>query len=99
MGRSRGGFPCKVHCLGDANAVRNRLKEDGGRATIPSKPGRVNAIRGNMALHRDRSRIERMIGRLKINRAVATRDEKIAKSVLDALYMALNRKCLRIAAL
>ncbi|NWG71533.1 MAG: transposase, partial [Parvularculaceae bacterium] len=46
-----------------------------------------------------RNRIERMIGHLKINRAVATRYDKLARSFLDALHLAAIRKCLRTATL
>jgi transposase len=83
----------------DTNAIRDRLKDDGVRATIPSKSNRVKAIRWNKALYRERNRIERMIGHLKINRAVATRYDKLARSFLDALHIAAIRKCLRTAAL
>lgn len=83
----------------DTNAIRDRLKHDGVRATIPSKSNRVKAIRWNKALYRERNRIERMIGHLKINRAVATRYDKLARSFLDALHIAAIRKCLRTATL
>ena len=83
----------------DTNAIRERLKNDGVRATIPSKSNRVKAIRWNKALYRERNRIERMIGHLKVNRAVATRYDKLARSFLDALHIAAIRKCLRTATL
>lgn len=83
----------------DTNAIRDRMKDDGVRATIPSKSNRVKPIRWNKALYRERNRIERMIGHLKINRAVATRYDKLARSFLDALHIAAIRKCLRIATL
>lgn len=83
----------------DTNAIRERLKADGVRATIPSKSNRIKAIRWNKALYRERNRIERMIGHLKVNRAVATRYDKLARSFLDALHIAAIRKCLRTATL
>jgi transposase len=83
----------------DTNAIRARIKADGVRAAIPSKSNRVKAIKWNKALYRQRNRIERMIGHLKINRAVATRYDKLAKSFLDALHIAAIRKCLRIVTL
>lgn len=83
----------------DTNAIRDRLKDDGVRVTIPSKSNRVKEIRWNKALYRERNRIERMIGHLKINRAVATRYDKLARSFLDALHLAAIRKCLRMATL
>ena len=39
-------------------------------------------------MYRERNRIERMIGHLKINRAIATRYDKLARSFLDALHIA-----------
>ncbi|HVM80019.1 MAG TPA: IS5/IS1182 family transposase, partial [Stellaceae bacterium] len=42
---------------------------------------------------------ERMIGHLKINRAIATRYDKLARSFLDALHIATIRRCLRLATL
>ncbi len=44
-------------------------------------------------------RIERMIGHLKVNRAVATRYDKLARSFLDVLHIATIRRCLRLATL
>lgn len=83
----------------DTNAIRERLKDDGVRAAIPSKCNRIKPIRWNKALYRERNRIERMIGYLKVNRAVATRYDKLARSFLDALHIAAIRKCLRTATL
>ncbi len=40
--------------------------------------------------------IERMIGHLKVNRAIATRCDKLARSFLDALHIAAIRRCLRV---
>jgi transposase len=46
-------------------------------------------------MYRERNRIERMIGHLKINHAIATRYDKLARSFLDALHIAAIRRCLR----
>lgn len=83
----------------DTNAIRVRMKDDGVRAAIPSKSNRIKPIRWSKALYRERNRIERMIGHLKVNRAVATRYDKLARSFLDALHIAAIRKCLRTATL
>ena len=83
----------------DTNAIRERLRDDGVKATIPSKSNRIKEIRWNKGLYRERNQIERMIGHLKINRAVATRYDKLASSFLDALHIAAIRKCLRVATL
>ena len=50
-------------------------------------------------MYRERNRIERMIGHLKINRAIATRYDKLAGSLLDALHIAALLRCVRYATL
>jgi transposase len=50
-------------------------------------------------MYRERNRIERMIGHLKINRAIVTRYDKLARFFLDALHIAAIRRCLRYATL
>ena len=115
LGRSRGGFTSKIHCLGDArgrpiafnltpgeaadcktydtlielpeqapdalladkaydtDAIRDDLKKRGIKAVIPPKSNRTATIRYSKRLYRERNCIERVIGHLKINRAIATR--------------------------
>ena len=133
LGRSRGGFTSKVHCLGDArgrpiafhltpgeaadcktydtlidlperapdalladkaydtDAIRDDLKKRGIKAVIPPKSNRKVAIRYNKRLYRERNWIERVIGHLKINRAVATRYDQLAESFLGMLFIASAR--------
>jgi transposase len=50
-------------------------------------------------MYRERNRIERMIGHLKINRAIATRYDKLASSFLDALHIAAILRHVRYATL
>jgi hypothetical protein len=50
-------------------------------------------------MYRERNRIERMIGHLMINRAIATRYDRLARSFLAALHIAAIRRCLRYATL
>jgi transposase len=83
----------------DSDAIRDALRANGIRPVIPPRSNRKAAIRSNRRLYRQRNRIERMIGHLKINRAIATRYDKLACSFLDALHLAAIRKCLRIATL
>jgi transposase len=83
----------------DSDAIRDALRANGIRPIIPPRSNRKAAIRWNRRLYRQRNRIERMIGHLKINRAIATRYDKLARSFLDALHLAAIRKCLRIATL
>ena len=120
LGRSRGGFTSKIHCLGDArgrpiafnltpgeaadcktydtlielpeqapdalladkaydtDAIRDDLKKRGIKAVIPPKSNRTATIRYSKRLYRERNCIERVIGHLKINRAIATRYDQLA---------------------
>ena len=83
----------------DTDAIRSALRQDGIRAVIPPRSHRKATIRWNQRLYRERNRIERMIGHLKVNRAIATRYDKLARSFLDALHLAAIRRCLRLATL
>jgi len=83
----------------DTDAIRSALHAQGIRAAIPPRSHRKTAIRWNRRIYRERNRIERMIGRLKINRAIATRYDRLARSFLDALHLAAIRQCLRAATL
>jgi transposase len=133
LGRSRGGFTSKVHCLGDArgrpiafhltpgeaadcksydtlidlperkpaalladkaydtDAIRADLKQRGIKPVIPPKSNRTNKIRYSKRLYRERNCIERMLGHLKINRAIATRYDQLAESFLGMLFIASAR--------
>ena len=55
----------------DTEAIRDDLKKRGIRPVIPTKSNRKVTIRDNKKLYRQRNCIERVIGHLKINRAVA----------------------------
>lgn len=83
----------------DSDAIRAALLADGIRPVIPPRSNRKTAIRWNRRIYKERSRIECMIGHLKINRAVATRYDKLAASFLDTLHVAPIRRCLRFASL
>jgi transposase len=79
----------------DTNAIRDDLKQRGIRAVIPPRSNRTTAIRWNRRDYKQRNRIERTFGHLKISRAVATRYDKLARSFLDTLHLALTRRLLR----
>jgi transposase len=83
----------------DSDAIRENLRDTGIRPVIPPRSNRKAAIRWNKRLYRERNRIERMIGHLKTNRAIATRYDKLAQTFLDALHIATIRRCLRLATL
>src|SRR5215471_8351153 len=75
----------------DSDAIRDDLKQRGIRAVIPPKSNRTKMIRYNKRLYRQRNCIERVLGHLKINRAVATRYDQLADSFLGMLYLATAR--------
>jgi len=83
----------------DSDAIRDSLHDAGVRPVIPPRSNRKTPIRWNRQIYRQRNRIERMIGHLKINRAVATRYDKLARSFLDMLHLAALRRLLRHATL
>jgi len=67
------------------------LKERGIRAVIPPKSNRTKTIRYSKPLYRKRNCIERVLGHLKINRAIATRYDQLAESFLGMLFIASAR--------
>jgi transposase len=58
---------------------------------IPPKSNRKSQLRYDKTLYRERNWIERVIGHLKINRAVATRYDQLAETFLGMLYLAAAR--------
>jgi transposase len=79
----------------DSDAIRDDLKQRGICAVIPPKSNRTKTIRYNKRLYRQRNCIERVLGHLKINRAVATRYDQLADSFLGMLYLATARYWLK----
>ena len=75
----------------DSDAIRSDLRARGIRPVIPPRSNRKMPIRWNKRLYRLRNRIERMFGHLKINRAIATRYDKLAESFLGMLHLAAIR--------
>ena len=57
----------------DADAIRDDLRRRGIDAVIPGRSNRKKPIIHDPDLYKERNRIERMFGHLKINRAIATR--------------------------
>jgi hypothetical protein len=53
-----------------SSIIRASLHEAGVRSCIPPKSNRKAKIRWNRRMYRERNRIERMIGHLKIKRAI-----------------------------
>lgn len=71
----------------DSDAIRADLRARGIRPVIPPRSNRKAAIRWNKRRYRVRNRIERMIGHLKVYRAIATRYDKLAESFPGMLYL------------
>nr|WP_244394229.1 MULTISPECIES: transposase [unclassified Brucella] len=60
----------------------------------PVIPGRANRrvkIEYDRTLYKQRNLIERMFGRLKINRAIATRYDQLAESFISMVHIATER--------
>jgi transposase len=67
------------------------LKERVIKSVIPPKSNRTATIRHNKRLYRERNCIERVLGHLKINRAIATRYDQLAESFLGMLFIVSAR--------
>ena len=67
------------------------MKQRGIRAVIPPKSNRTKTFRYSKRLYRERNCIERVLGHLKINRAIATRYDQLAESFLGMLFIASAR--------
>jgi transposase len=79
----------------DADAIRADLAK---RSIVPVIPGRSNRrvkIEYDRTLYKQRNRIERMFGHLKINRAIATRYDQLASSFLGMVHLASARYWLK----
>jgi transposase len=64
----------------DSNAVRQKIEATGAAPNIPPKRNRIWKNCFSPVLYRDRNAIERMFGRLKDFRRVATRYDKLAET-------------------
>jgi transposase len=72
----------------DAVAFRDILQEKRIRAVIPSKRNRKTPFPHDKIRYRGRNTIERMFGRLKDFRRVATRYDKLARNFMAAICIA-----------
>jgi transposase len=79
----------------DPATIRADLKQRGIKPIITPKPNRTATIRYSKRLYRERNCIERMIGHLKINRAVATRYDQLADSFLGMPHIATARSWIK----
>ncbi|MBB3982135.1 transposase [Sphingobium fontiphilum] len=79
----------------DADAIRADLAEPRIEAVIPGRSNRRVKIEHNRTLYKQRNRIERMFGHLKVNRAIATRYDQLANSFLGMVHLATARYWLK----
>lgn len=79
----------------DADAIRADLAKRNITPVIPGRSNRRVKIEHDRTLYRQRNRIERMFGHLKINRAIATRYDQLASSFLGMVHLATTRYWLK----
>lgn len=79
----------------DADAIRADLANRNIQAVIPGRSNRRVKINHDRVLYKQRNRIERMFGRLKINRAIATRYDQLAESFMSMVHIATARYWLK----
>ena len=71
----------------DSNAVRRKIECRGAAPNIPPKTNRRWKNCFSPFLYRDRNAIERMFGRIKDFRRIATRYDKLAHNFLSAVCL------------
>ena len=72
----------------DSDAVRRKIESKGAAPNIPPKANRRWKNCFSPALYRDRNAIERMFGRIKDFRRIATRYDRLAQNFLAAVCLA-----------
>ncbi len=71
----------------DADALVATLDERGTKPVIPPKANRKVQRETDFALYRERNLVERFFGNLKQYRALATRYDKLANTILAAVAL------------
>jgi len=71
----------------DSDAVRRKIEARGVAPNIPSKANRRWKNCFSPSLYRDRNAIERMFGRIKDFRRIATRYDRLAANFLAAVCL------------
>lgn len=74
----------------DGDALRGGLIERGIGPVIPNKRNRIDPWPFDPAAYRDRNKVERLFGKLKQFRRVATRYEKLKATFLGVIHLALG---------
>ena len=79
----------------DADAIRADLAQRKIEAVIPGRSNCRVKIDHDRPPYKQRNRIERMFGHLRINRAIATRYDQLADSFLGMVHLATARYWLK----
>jgi putative transposase len=79
----------------DADWLVAQVEATGAEAVIPPKSNRKEQRAYDANLYADRNKIERLFGRLKHYRRVATRYEKLGRNYLAMVYVASIMTLLR----
>ena len=74
----------------DSDALVRRIEASEAEAVIPSRKNRKEPREHDAELYAERNRVERLIGRLKQYRRVATRYEKAARNYLAMVHVACS---------
>ena len=80
----------------DTNAILSQVRISRGKAIIPPRPNRRFPRDYDKDLYRKRNIVERFIARLKENRRVATRYDKLAAHYLGFVLLASIKNYLNI---
>jgi transposase len=71
----------------DSDAIREALIDREIAPVIPSTASRVEPIEYDRRLYRERNRVERLVGKLKQFRRVATRYEKLGETFMALVHL------------
>ena len=74
----------------DGEAQRQACAGIGARAVIPAKSNRITPEPLDKQAYRERNRVERLFGKLKEYRRVATRYEKLKQTFLGMIHLTLG---------
>ena len=79
----------------DSDTLRAWVHVSGAAAVIPPNPSRALKPPYDREVYAERNRVERFVGRLKLNRRIATRYEKTARNYLSFAFWASTLVLLR----
>ena len=77
----------------DTDAIRRQIEDQGAVPNIPPKATRLWKTCFSPVLYRARNAIERMFCRLKDDRRIATRYDKLGANFLAAVYIVKSVTC------